>query len=113
MRFWPATGQVYPALLRAGGSLLERKGAGSLTLREVARRAGVSHNAPYRHFPDRAALRAFILGAEETAAAYARNYGGTVKEIRKARRVSTAFQQVLDHPQALEALQHHPCRLRK
>ena len=26
------------------------------TLREVARRAGVSHAAPYRHFPDKAAL---------------------------------------------------------
>jgi hypothetical protein len=65
-----------------------------------------SHVEGYEGLPDRAALRAFILGAEETAAAYARNYGGTVKEIRKARRVSTAFQQVLDHPQALEALQH-------
>ena len=40
------------------------------------------------------------------AAAYARNYGGTVKEIRKAQRVNAAFQQVLDHPQAAEALQH-------
>ena len=52
------------------------------------------------------ALKAFVLGAEQTAAAYARNYGGTVKEIRKAQRVNAAFQQVLDHPQAAEALQH-------
>jgi hypothetical protein len=36
-----------------------------------------------------AAVRTFVLGAEQTAAAYARNYGGTVKEIRKARRVNT------------------------
>ena len=50
--------------------------------------------------------RAFVLGAEQTAAAYARNYGGTVKEIRKAQRVNAAFQQVLDHPQAAEVLQH-------
>ena len=48
--------------------------------------------------------RSFVLGAEQTAAAYARNYGGTVKEIRKAQRVNAAFQQVLDHPQAAEAL---------
>ncbi len=34
------------------------------------------------------------------------NYGGTVREIKKARRVNAAFQQVLDHPQAAEALQH-------
>ena len=33
-----------------------------------------------------------------TAGAYARNYGGTVKEIRKAERVNRAFQQVLDDP---------------
>lgn len=31
-----------------------------MSLREVARRAGVSHNAPYRHFPDREALLARI-----------------------------------------------------
>ena len=35
-----------------------------------------------------------------------RNYGGTVKEIRKAQRVNAAFQQVLDDPDAAEALQH-------
>ena len=38
----------------------------------------------YEGLPDLAAVKAFILGAQETAAAYARNYGGTVKEIRKA-----------------------------
>ena len=64
------------------------------------------HVEGYDGLPDRAALRAFILGAEQTAAAYARNYGGTVREIRKAQRVNAAFQHVLDHPQAAEALQH-------
>src|SRR5207244_3232402 len=56
----------------------------------------------YDGFPDLAALMAFILDAQQTAAGYARNYGGTVKEIRKAQRVSAAFQQVLDHPDAEE-----------
>jgi len=60
----------------------------------------------YDGLPDVAAVKAFVLGAEQTAAAYARNYGGTVKEIRKAQRVNSAFQKVLDHPQAAEALQH-------
>src|SRR5215212_6552642 len=64
------------------------------------------HTEGYDGLPDRPALRAFILGAQQTAAAYARNYPGTVKEIRKAQRVNTAFQQVLDHPDAAEALQH-------
>ena len=64
------------------------------------------HVEGYEGLPDLAAVRAFVLGAEVSAAAYARNYGGTVKEIRKAQRVNHAFQQVLDHPQAAEALQH-------
>ena len=38
----------------------ERGGAGDVTLREVARRVGVSHTAPYRHFEDKAALLAAV-----------------------------------------------------
>jgi hypothetical protein len=64
------------------------------------------HVEGYDGLPDLAALRSFILDAEEGAGAYARNYGGTVKEIRKAQRVNAAFQQMLDHPQAAEALEH-------
>jgi hypothetical protein len=64
------------------------------------------HVEGYDGLPDLEALHAFILGAEQSAAAYARNYGGTVKEITKAQRVNQAFQRVLDHPAAAEALQH-------
>ena len=74
----------------------------TLTLFDVIFR----HVEGYDGLPDIAALRAFVLDAEQTAAAYARNYPGTVKEIRKALRVNAAFQQVLDHPQAAEILQH-------
>ena len=63
------------------------------------------HVEGYEGLPDAAAVKSFVLGAQVTAAAYARNYGGTVKEIRKAERVNAAFQQVLDDPQAEEALQ--------
>lgn len=38
----------------------ERGDAGEVTLREVARRVGVSHNAPYRHFEDKEALLAAV-----------------------------------------------------
>jgi hypothetical protein len=65
-----------------------------------------SHVEGYNGLPDIAELRRFILDAEEPATIYARNYGGTVKENRKAQRVNAAFQRVLDHPQAAEALQH-------
>ena len=68
------------------------------------------HTEGYEGLPDRTALRSFILGAQQTAGAYARNYGGTVKEIRKAERVNRAFQEVLDDPGAAEALQHPALR---
>jgi hypothetical protein len=64
------------------------------------------HVEGYEGLPDASAVKAFVLGAQVTAAAYARNYGGTVKEIRKASRVNAAFQRVLDDPAAAEALQH-------
>jgi hypothetical protein len=64
------------------------------------------HVDGYDGLPDLSAVKAFVMGAEQTAAAYARNYGGTVKEIRKAQRVNAAFQKVLDHPSAAELLEH-------
>jgi len=69
-----------------------------------------THVEGYEGLPDVAAVKAFVLSAQVTAAAYARNYGGTVKEIRKAQRVNEAFQQVLDDPEAGEALQHPPLK---
>jgi AcrR family transcriptional regulator len=50
-------------VLAGAVELIEREGLGALSMREVARRAGVSHQAPYRHFPDREAIMAAI--AEE------------------------------------------------
>jgi AcrR family transcriptional regulator len=51
------------ALIVAGTELLSEGGAATLDLRKVARKAGVSHAAPYRHFEDKRALVAAI--AEE------------------------------------------------
>ena len=53
-------GDLRAALLRAAGQRLEKQGAGAVSLRAAARRAGVSHSAPYRHFPDREALLAAL-----------------------------------------------------
>jgi hypothetical protein len=64
------------------------------------------HVEGYEGLPDLAAVKRFILGAQKSAGGYSRNYGGTVKEIRKAQRVDGAFQRVLDDPAAEEALQH-------
>jgi AcrR family transcriptional regulator len=46
--------------LQAAIELIADVGPAGFTLREVARRAGVSHNAPYRHFPDREDLLAAV-----------------------------------------------------
>jgi AcrR family transcriptional regulator len=49
-------GDLRAALLEAAGKALERDGPDALSLRDAARSAKVSHNAPYRHFKDREAL---------------------------------------------------------
>lgn len=46
-------GNLRPALLDAAVALAREGGPGAVILREVSRRAGVSHNAAYRHFADR------------------------------------------------------------
>jgi AcrR family transcriptional regulator len=54
-------GDLRRALLDAVLELVvELGGTGGVTLREAARRAGVSHNAPYRHFDDKGAVLAAI-----------------------------------------------------
>src|ERR671911_2686547 len=58
------------------------------------------HVEGYSGLPDLAAVKAFILSAQETAGGYSRNYGGTVKEIRKAKPVNDSFQRVRDDPPA-------------
>lgn len=56
-------GDLRVALLQAAAKVMEKEGLAELSLRDLARRAGVSHNAPYRHFRDREALLA-ALAAE-------------------------------------------------
>jgi len=47
-------------LLEAAVALIGEVGPRAFTLREVARRAGVSHNAPYRHFAGKDELLAAV-----------------------------------------------------
>jgi AcrR family transcriptional regulator len=46
-------GDLRAALLEAALAVIAEIGPQGLSIREVARRAGVSHAAPYRHFADR------------------------------------------------------------
>jgi AcrR family transcriptional regulator len=49
-------GDLRNGLLEAARTILEEESLAALTLRAVARKAGVSHAAPYRHFPNHEAL---------------------------------------------------------
>lgn len=53
-------GNLAPALVEAALALLDETEDWDFSLREVARRAGVSHNAPYKHFPEKRDLFAAI-----------------------------------------------------
>ena len=53
-------GDLKRALTEAALELVKEKGPKGFTLREVARRAGVSAAAPYRHFADKSQLLAAV-----------------------------------------------------
>lgn len=53
---------VRTSILEASIALMNEGGLGSLSMREVARRAGVSHQAPYHYFTDREAILAELAG---------------------------------------------------
>ena len=96
-------GNLQAALEDAALDLLETTSAPKISLREVARRAGVSHNAPYHHFGDRAALlgalgvrgMADLLAVQEQAVAAA---DGTVAKVRALGLAYVRY--AATHPQA-------------
>ncbi|MEV7213667.1 TetR/AcrR family transcriptional regulator [Kitasatospora cineracea] len=78
-------GNLRAALLEQAEAVLRERGLDALSLRELAREAGVSHGAPRSHFPDRGALldalaeRGFLRLDEEirqAAAGSAQDAGG-------------------------------------
>src|SRR5260221_11170030 len=69
-------GDLREALLKAAERVLERDGLAGLTLRAVAREAGVSHAAPTHHFRD---LTGFV---SELAAIGFRQFNATMGAAR-------------------------------
>jgi AcrR family transcriptional regulator len=53
-------GDLRRALIETALAMVTEEGTWKFTLREVARRAGVSHAAPYNHFADKSALLAEV-----------------------------------------------------
>src|SRR5713101_6424822 len=56
-------GDLRAALVDASLAIIEERGPEQVSVREAAKRAGVSSGAPFRHFPSRTALMTAV--AEE------------------------------------------------
>jgi AcrR family transcriptional regulator len=92
-------GNLRAELLRTAVELAREEGPSGVVLREVARRAGVSHNAAYRHFADREELLAATAeaGQDELSRAMAgraaRVRGGDSAErsVRRLREIGKAY----------------------
>ncbi|MCH8970915.1 MAG: TetR/AcrR family transcriptional regulator [Acidobacteria bacterium] len=76
-------GDLPNALLAAVAEIVEEKGAANVSLREAARRAGVSHSAPAHHFGDKEGMlaafaeRGFEILRREAATALESAAGGS------------------------------------
>ncbi|WGD55626.1 WHG domain-containing protein [Bradyrhizobium sp. CB1650] len=94
-------GALREALLEAAERVLERDGLGGLTLRAVAREAGVSHAAPTHHFGDLTGL------VSELAAIGFRQFNAAMASACDA--ATTPLERALARPKAYVAYaQAHP-----
>lgn len=75
-------GDLRRALLTAAAEVIEESGPAALSLRDLARRAGVSHAAPAHHFGDKAGLLAALAaeGFDLLAEALHEAHGGGLLE---------------------------------
>lgn len=78
-------GDLRPALLRAAVEAIGQAGPAAMSLREVARRAGVSHAAAAYHFGDKAGLLTAVA---------AQGYRMLTEELRDARDAGRGFLEV-------------------
>jgi AcrR family transcriptional regulator len=75
-------GNLHATLLNVAGSLLAKRGAAGLTLRDIAKAAKVSHAAPYHHFASREELLAALAERAFAALAAAMQRAANVSEPR-------------------------------
>ena len=101
-------GDLRRALLDAALQLTASRGRPDFTLREVARQAGVSHNAPYSHFADKAELVAALTveGFQKLEEALRSTYEQTKgSPLERTLALSGAYVRfALDHPAAYNLL---------
>lgn len=92
-------GSLPETLVAHAVRLLDEAVAEAVTVREVARRAGVSPGVPFRHFPDRAALLAAVAEAVAVDFGAARTEAVASATSAPFRTLGTAFvRYALAHP---------------
>lgn len=105
-------GNLRRALLDAALDLFVERGAFDFTLRELARKAGVTHNAPYRHFAGKAELLSAVR--DEGFAELARTCRAALEEARgdlraRVRVLGEAYVRfAIAHPHHFRLMLHHP-----
>ncbi|MER6597892.1 TetR/AcrR family transcriptional regulator [Streptomyces parvus] len=104
-------GDLRAACIRAARELLEEDGSAGLSLRAVARRAGVSATAPYRHFADREALVSAVAaeGYNELAGSLAQAHPAPSTPDELAAVAVAYVRFALEHPALFRAMFAEPC----
>ena len=104
-------GDLRAACLRAARELLEKDGGAGLSLRAVARRAGVSPTAPYRHFDNREELVSAIAaeGYRELAGRLAEAHPAPLTPADLATVAVAYVQFAVDHPALFRVMFSEPC----
>ncbi|MFC8229441.1 TetR/AcrR family transcriptional regulator [Streptomyces sp. NPDC057287] len=89
----PSEPSLRERLIDAGVDLVLTEGSASVGLREIARRAGVSHGAPRRHFPTHHALLSAIAqrGFEELTGRFAAVIAETTTPRAQLRAVARVY----------------------
>ncbi|MGW7072989.1 TetR/AcrR family transcriptional regulator [Streptomyces sp. NPDC054855] len=104
-------GDLRAACLSAARELLEEDGSAGLSLRAVARRAGVSATAPYRHFQDRDALVSAVAaeGYRELAGFLATAHPSPATPDDLAAVAVAYVRFAIEHPAMFRAMFAEPC----
>ncbi|MFJ6702273.1 MULTISPECIES: TetR/AcrR family transcriptional regulator [unclassified Streptomyces] len=104
-------GDLRAACLRAARELLEEDGSAGLSLRAVARRAGVSATAPYRHYADRDALVSAVAaqGYRELAGHLLAAHPSPTTPDELAAVAVAYVRFALDHPALFRVMFAEPC----
>ncbi len=101
-------GDLRKALIEVATDLLAEDGVQALSLRKIAQKAGVSHNAPYMHFADKEAVlvaiaeEGFRLLAADVESVIAQSGSSTREQLIAASQAYVCF--ALGHPDHMQVM---------